>query len=96
MNKKLYLVFQPEDKNPDVSNLDDGQLKALLDEAITYKRPKDREGKSDLFRVSDSSCFELLGTVVMFFWLLHSGFRFWLDIVCEVTFSLGGLLIGLV
>ncbi|XP_023716583.1 serine-rich adhesin for platelets isoform X4 [Cryptotermes secundus] len=41
---------QPEDKNPDVSNLDDGQLKALLDEAITYKRPKDREGKSDLFR----------------------------------------------
>jgi hypothetical protein len=35
-----------------VSNLDDGQLKALLDEAITYKRPKDREGKSDLFRVS--------------------------------------------
>ncbi|XP_069691410.1 serine-rich adhesin for platelets-like isoform X3 [Periplaneta americana] len=41
---------QPEEKNPDVSNLDDGQLKALLDEAITYKRPKDREGKSDLFR----------------------------------------------
>ncbi|PSN52658.1 hypothetical protein C0J52_08805 [Blattella germanica] len=39
-----------EDKNPDVLNLDDGQLKALLDEAITYKRPKDREGKSDLFR----------------------------------------------
>ena len=34
-----------------MSNLDDGQLKALLDEAITYKRPKDREGKSDLFRV---------------------------------------------
>lgn len=33
-----------------MSNLDDGQLKALLDEAITYKRPKDREGKSDLFR----------------------------------------------
>jgi hypothetical protein len=44
--------LQPEDKNPDVSNLDDGQLKALLDEAITYKCPKDREGKSDLFRVS--------------------------------------------
>jgi hypothetical protein len=38
-----------------VSNLDDGQLKALLDEAITYKRPKDREGKSDLFRVSPRS-----------------------------------------
>ncbi|XP_049941284.1 mucin-19-like isoform X1 [Schistocerca serialis cubense] len=39
-----------EEKNPNVSNLDDGQLKALLDEAITYKCPKDREGKSDLFR----------------------------------------------
>jgi hypothetical protein len=47
--------LQPEEKNPDVSNLDDGQLKALLDEAITYKRPKDREGKSDLFRVSPRS-----------------------------------------
>lgn len=47
--------MQAEDKNPDVSNLDDGQLKALLDEAITYKRPKDREGKSDLFRVSPRS-----------------------------------------
>ncbi|XP_063219857.1 uncharacterized protein LOC134529565 isoform X2 [Bacillus rossius redtenbacheri] len=41
---------QNEDKNSGVSNLDDGQLKALLDEAITYKCPKDREGKSNLFR----------------------------------------------
>ncbi|XP_067014923.2 uncharacterized protein tyf isoform X3 [Anabrus simplex] len=41
---------QVDERNPDVSNLDDGQLRALLDEAITYKRPKDREGKSDLFR----------------------------------------------
>ncbi|XP_071448664.1 uncharacterized protein [Hetaerina americana] len=38
------------EKNTGVSELDDGQLKALLDEAITYKRPKDREGKSHLFR----------------------------------------------
>lgn len=34
-----------------VSTLDDGQLKALLDEAINYKRPKDREGKSKIFNV---------------------------------------------
>nr|CAD7394681.1 unnamed protein product [Timema cristinae] len=38
------------EENCGVSTLDDGQLKALLDEAITYKCPKDREGKSDLFR----------------------------------------------
>lgn len=35
-----------------VLGLDDGQLKALLDEAITYKSPKDRKGKSELFNVS--------------------------------------------
>nr|CAD7442369.1 unnamed protein product [Timema bartmani] len=40
------------EENCGVSTLDDGQLKALLDEAITYKCPKDREGKSDLFRSS--------------------------------------------
>lgn len=33
--------------------MDEGQLKALLDEAITYKNPKDREGKSELFKVSE-------------------------------------------
>lgn len=31
--------------------LNDNELRALLDEAITYKRPKDREGKSNLFKV---------------------------------------------
>lgn len=35
-----------------VSALNDSELRALLDEAITYKRPKDREGKSELFKVS--------------------------------------------
>lgn len=30
--------------------MNDGELKALLDEAITYKNPKDREGKSALFK----------------------------------------------
>ncbi|GLH13988.1 Uncharacterized protein GBIM_18446 [Gryllus bimaculatus] len=41
---------QADDHNAHVSNLDDGQLRALLDEAIAYKCPKDREGKSNLFR----------------------------------------------
>jgi len=39
---------QKEEK--EVLGLDEGQLKALLDEAITYKNPKDREGKSELFK----------------------------------------------
>ncbi|XP_047511010.1 nucleolar protein dao-5-like isoform X2 [Pieris napi] len=37
-------------ENKIVESLDDGQLRALLDEAITYKCPKDREGKSSLFK----------------------------------------------
>jgi hypothetical protein len=69
--------LQPEDKNPDVSNLDDGQLKALLDEAITYKRPKDREGKSDLFRVSESKVYiELSVSVSMLIVILVFAFHF--------------------
>uniref|UniRef100_A0A1B6EP68 Uncharacterized protein n=1 Tax=Cuerna arida TaxID=1464854 RepID=A0A1B6EP68_9HEMI len=39
---------QSEEK--EVLTLDEGQLRALLDEAITYKNPKDREGKSELFK----------------------------------------------
>ncbi|XP_045454253.1 uncharacterized protein LOC123663628 [Melitaea cinxia] len=39
-----------EQSNKHVEALDDGQLRALLDEAITYKCPKDREGKSNLFK----------------------------------------------
>ncbi|XP_052738976.1 uncharacterized protein LOC112055358 isoform X2 [Bicyclus anynana] len=38
------------ENNKHVEALDDGQLRALLDEAITYKCPKDREGKSSLFK----------------------------------------------
>lgn len=34
-----------------LSTLNEGELRALLDEAITYKCPKDREGKSNLFKV---------------------------------------------
>ncbi|XP_018396658.1 PREDICTED: probable serine/threonine-protein kinase DDB_G0282963 isoform X2 [Cyphomyrmex costatus] len=33
-----------------LSMLNDNELRALLDEAITYKCPKDREGKSTLFK----------------------------------------------
>ncbi|XP_068988065.1 serine-rich adhesin for platelets-like isoform X3 [Bombus flavifrons] len=33
-----------------LSALNEGELRALLDEAITYKCPKDREGKSSLFK----------------------------------------------
>lgn len=47
-----FFLLQCEAKKKDVHNLDDGQLKALLDEAIQYKCPKDREGKSKIFRVS--------------------------------------------
>ncbi|XP_037974204.2 uncharacterized protein LOC105386908 [Plutella xylostella] len=41
---------ETEEKDKHVEALDDGQLRALLDEAITYKCPKDREGKSNLFK----------------------------------------------
>ncbi|KAK6640535.1 hypothetical protein RUM44_012231 [Polyplax serrata] len=54
---------QSESVKKDVHSLDDGQLKALLDEAIQYKNPKDREGKSKIFRellqkveADDSDC----------------------------------------
>lgn len=33
--------------------MEESDLKALLEEAITYKRPKDREHKSATFNVSD-------------------------------------------
>lgn len=33
-----------------MSKLNDGELKSLLDEAMSYKNPKDREGKSALFK----------------------------------------------
>ncbi|XP_063926642.1 uncharacterized protein LOC135140150 isoform X2 [Zophobas morio] len=41
-----------KEKNKDdktLSDLNDGELKGLLDEALNYKNPKDREGKSKLF-----------------------------------------------
>lgn len=44
----LFIWLQ---NNKQVVNLDDGQLRALLDEAMNYKCPKDLEGKSNLFKV---------------------------------------------
>ncbi|XP_066144456.1 serine-rich adhesin for platelets-like isoform X3 [Euwallacea fornicatus] len=40
---------EPQKDEKTLSNLNDRELKALLDEAINYKNPKDREGKSELF-----------------------------------------------
>ena len=34
-----------------IPDLDDDDLRNLLEEAITYKRPKDRENKSEMFKV---------------------------------------------
>ena len=45
-----FFNFQEEPAT--LSTLNEGELRALLDEAITYKCPKDREGKSNLFKVS--------------------------------------------
>lgn len=42
-NVSKFPVFQG------LSDLNDGELKGLLDEALNYKNPKDREGKSKLF-----------------------------------------------
>ncbi|KAG7197616.1 hypothetical protein KM043_013399 [Ampulex compressa] len=39
-----------EEEPATLSTLNEGELRALLDEAITYKCPKDREGKSSLFK----------------------------------------------
>lgn len=49
--KKITGLFIWLQNNKQVVNLDDGQLRALLDEAMNYKCPKDLEGKSNLFKV---------------------------------------------
>nr|CAI5863462.1 unnamed protein product [Callosobruchus analis] len=51
--EKSQVVDNTKEKDKDeksVLNLNDGELKALLDEAMNYKNPKDREGKSKLFK----------------------------------------------
>ncbi|XP_058788740.1 uncharacterized protein LOC131662813 isoform X2 [Phymastichus coffea] len=44
------LLFFLAEEPATLSTLNEGELRALLDEAITYKCPKDREGKSNLFK----------------------------------------------
>uniref|UniRef100_A0A1L8DMV0 Putative serine/threonine-protein kinase n=1 Tax=Nyssomyia neivai TaxID=330878 RepID=A0A1L8DMV0_9DIPT len=41
----------PAQDSENIENYGDDQLKALLDEAITYKTPKDREHKSEAFKI---------------------------------------------
>lgn len=48
----FVLVLQADDKDIGVAGLDDRGLQDLLNEAIAYKNPKDRDNKSDLFKVS--------------------------------------------
>ncbi|XP_072754240.1 uncharacterized protein Tyf isoform X2 [Anoplolepis gracilipes] len=43
-------VDSKQEEPSTLSDLNDNELRALLDEAITYKCPKDREGKSHLFK----------------------------------------------
>ncbi|XP_066908055.1 uncharacterized protein [Halyomorpha halys] len=40
----------PPNKDSSISSLNEPDLKALLEEAMAYKRPKDIQGKSDLFK----------------------------------------------
>lgn len=49
-HKPTNTISSVEIEKKHVETLDDGQLKALLDEAINYKNPKDREGKSKIFK----------------------------------------------
>ena len=41
-----------EEAKPDLANLQDAELFQLLEEAYSYKSKKDRQGKSEIFRVS--------------------------------------------
>lgn len=49
-NVEIIGTTDSTSKEASVSGLDDVGLKALLDEAISYKTPKDRLGKSELFQ----------------------------------------------
>ena len=51
---------------PDVANLQDRELFQLLEEAYSYKRPRDRQGKSEMFRVSFSLFLQGVSVRVIF------------------------------
>ena len=50
---------------PDVASLRDEELFQVLEEAYSYKRPRDRHGKSEIFLVSENPSYHLhcTGTV---------------------------------
>ncbi|XP_017778902.1 PREDICTED: uncharacterized protein LOC108564383 [Nicrophorus vespilloides] len=50
-NKRRGETTKVVAKTDSVTTLDDRQLKSLLEEAINYKTPRDRVGKSELFQI---------------------------------------------
>ena len=48
---------------PDVASLRDEELFQVLEEAYSYKRPRDRHGKSEIFLVSETPSYRLHCTV---------------------------------
>ncbi|XP_062563476.1 myb-like protein U isoform X2 [Armigeres subalbatus] len=46
----IALATTPQQDNRKIGNMEESDLKALLEEAITYKCPKDREHKSEMFK----------------------------------------------
>ena len=48
---------------PDVASLRDEELFQVLEEAYSYKRPRDRHGKSEIFLVSENPSYHLHSTV---------------------------------
>lgn len=48
----LYLFASRTQAQEDIEDLDETQLKSLLDEAMDYKNPRDANDKSATFKVS--------------------------------------------
>lgn len=48
----LLLLFCLQVESINIHEINEGELKSLLDEAYNFRSPKDREGKSPLFQVS--------------------------------------------
>lgn len=43
--------------------MDENDLKNLLDEALTYKNPRDANEKSETFKVSQNDCIIILSLI---------------------------------
>ena len=50
---------------PDVASLRDEELFQVLEEAYSYKRPRDRHGKSEIFLVSENPSYHLPALVLI-------------------------------